>query len=109
MPAGAEAAARAFYEGVLGIPEVPKPTHLASRGGCWFESDDVKIHLGVDEEFVPAQKAHTALLVDDVRSFAAAIEAAGHRVVTGAPLTGYERVYVDDSFGNRIELLQPLV
>src|SRR5690554_4624320 len=62
MPAGREPEAMAFYEGVLGIPNVPKPEHLAVRGGCWFESGALKVHLGVEADFVPARKAHPALL-----------------------------------------------
>ena len=63
MPAGGEPAARSFYNGVLGLPEVVKPPLLAKRGGCWFESAAVKIHLGVEGDFRPAHKAHPALLV----------------------------------------------
>ena len=108
MPAGCEADAVAFYDGLLGIPEVVKPPNLAARGGCWFERGDLKVHLGVDRDFRPATKAHPALLVDNVRELARAIGAAGFQVVDDEPLAGYERVYVDDPFGNRIELMEPL-
>ncbi len=108
MPPGREADAVGFYEGLLGIPHVPKPPHLAARGGCWFERDDLKVHLGVEQDFRPAAKAHPAFLVDDVRALAHAISAAGHRVVDDEPLDGYDRVYVDDPFGNRVELMEPL-
>ena len=107
MPAGGEAEAVAFYEGLLGVPHVPKPPHLAARGGCWFEQGDLKVHLGVDAQFRAATKAHPAFLVDDVRSVASSLLEAGHRVVDDEPLEGYDRVYVDDPFGNRIELLEP--
>ena len=107
MPAGLEAEAVSFYEGVLGIPHVPKPDHLAIRGGCWFEDGDVKVHLGVDARFVPATKAHPAFIVDDVRSLAAAVIDAGFAVNDDEPLEGFDRVYVTDPFGNRIELMQP--
>ena len=107
MPAGGEAEAVAFYEGLLGVPHVPKPPHLAARGGCWFEQGDLKVHLGVDAQFRAATKAHPAFLVDDVRSLASSLLEAGHRVVDDEPLEGYDRVYVDDPFGNRIELLEP--
>ena len=66
MPPGGEQAARDFYSGVLGLPEVPKPPVLAARGGCWFERDGVRLHLGVEEDFRPARKAHPALLVQVV-------------------------------------------
>jgi catechol 2,3-dioxygenase-like lactoylglutathione lyase family enzyme len=107
MPAGGEDEATAFYEGLLGIPRVPKPAHLAARGGCWFESDQVKVHLGVDAAFRPATKAHPAFLVDDVQALAARVAATGYHVVDDEPLEGFDRVYVHDPFGNRIELMQP--
>jgi catechol 2,3-dioxygenase-like lactoylglutathione lyase family enzyme len=107
MPTGLEADAVAFYEGVLGIPQVPKPDHLAGRGGCWFERGDLKVHLGVDTDFRPATKAHPAFVVDDVRSIARAVAAAGLAVHDDEPLAGFDRVYVTDPFGNRIELMQP--
>ncbi len=107
MPAGGEAKAAAFYEGLLGIPHVVKPPHLARRGGSWFERGDLKVHLGVEQDFRAATKAHPAFIVDDLRALAAAIGAAGYTVVDDEPLDGYDRVYVYDPFGNRIELMQP--
>ena len=107
MPAGGEAAARAFYQGSLGIPEVPKPAHLAKRGGCWFERGDLKIHLGVEAEFRAARKAHPALLVEDLPALATSLKRLGYEVRDDEPLEGYNRIYVDDPFGNRIELLEP--
>lgn len=108
MPKGREDDAVAFYEGVLGIPRVPKPAHLAARGGCWFESGELKVHLGVEADFRPATKAHPALVVSDVQALALEIAAAGYDVVDDEPLDGYDRVYVSDPFGNRLELMQPL-
>ena len=108
MPAGGEHAAIAFYEGLLGIPNVAKPPHLAARGGCWFERGDLKVHLGVEDDFRPATKAHPAFLVQDVRTLAEAIAGAGFRVIDDEPLAGYDRIYAYDPFGNRVELLQPL-
>ena len=107
MPAGREDEARAFYAGILGIAEQPKTPHLAKRGGCWFERGALKIHLGVEKDFAPARKAHPALIVEDLSSLVAALKRAGHRVVDDEPLEGYDRVYVDDPFGNRIELMEP--
>ncbi|MEX6504871.1 VOC family protein [Jiella sp. M17.18] len=107
MPAGEEARARAFYRDLLGIPEVEKPPHLAVRGGCWFEAGPVKLHLGVEADFRPARKAHPALIVDDLAALVARLQEAGCRVAEDQPLQGYERRYVDDPFGNRIELMQP--
>lgn len=108
MPAGGEADARSFYAGLLGITEVPKPPHLAGRGGCWFENDAVKIHLGVEAEFWPAKKAHPALLVSDLPALVAVLAAAGVELVTDEPLEGYARVYAHDPFGNRLELMEPV-
>jgi len=107
MPAGREPEAIAFYDGLLGIPEQPKPPHLAVRGGCWFEIDVVKVHLGVDPDFRPARKAHAALIVDDLEALIATLTAAGFAPRDDEPLEGYHRVYVDDPFGNRLELMQP--
>ena len=107
MPAGGEDDARAFYDGVLGIPEKPKPPHLAARGGCWFAADGVELGLGVEDGFRPARKAHPALLVDDLAALVRRLGEAGVDVVEDEPLPGYERVYVADPFGNRLELLEP--
>ena len=108
MPAGREDEAVAFYEGLLGIPRRPKPPHLAARGGCWFEDGELKVHLGVDPDFRPARKAHPALEVEDLTALIRSLVDAGCRVVDDEPLPGYDRAYVDDPFGNRIELLEPL-
>jgi catechol 2,3-dioxygenase-like lactoylglutathione lyase family enzyme len=107
MPAGREDEARAFYDQLLGIPEVPKPPALAKRGGAWFEDGIVKIHLGVEAEFRAARKAHPGLLVRELRALVRRLRDAGVRVVEDEPLEGYDRVYVDDPFGNRLELLEP--
>ncbi|CAN5711517.1 VOC family protein [soil metagenome] len=108
MPRGREDEAASFYDGLLGITRVPKPPHLEVRGGCWFEDGAVKIHLGVEDDFRPARKAHPALLVDDLRALVDRLAAAGIRVRDDDPLEGYDRVYVDDPFGNRLELMEPL-
>lgn len=106
MPHGREEEARAFYAGTLGMTEVPKPENLARRGGAWFSSGAAEVHLGVEDDFRPAKKAHPALLVDDLETFAERCSAAGYTLTTDEPLAGFERVYVYDPFGNRIELLQ---
>ncbi len=108
MPPDKEADARAFYEGVLGIPEVPKPPNLAKRGGCWFVRGALKVHLGVEADFRPARKAHPALLVEDLSALKGLIETAGYTFNTDEPLEGYDRIYVEDPFGNRIELMELL-
>lgn len=107
MPEDGEDRAIAFYQDLLGIPEVPKPAHLQPRGGCWFESGSVRIHLGVERDFLPARKAHPALLVEDLAGTRKSLVRAGAEVVDDEPLPGHERFYVFDPFGNRLELLQP--
>ena len=108
MPRGEEAAARGFYGALLGLPEQPKPPELAKRGGCWFESDAVKVHLGVEEPFRPARKAHIAFKVADVASLAARARDRGFEVVDDEDLPGHERIYIYDPFGNRLEFLRPI-
>ena len=107
MPAGREAEARAFYTGLLGIPEISKPPALAARGGAWFESGRLKIHLGVDRDFRPARKAHAGLLVRGLGELIEQLRGAGYPIVEDEPLAGYHRVYVNDPFGNRLELMEP--
>ncbi|MEO9224258.1 MAG: VOC family protein [Acidimicrobiales bacterium] len=105
IPAGGEPAARTFYADVLGLTEIPKPEPLAARGGCWFQGDNVQIHIGADPDFRAARKAHPALLVDDLPALARALEAAGHLVREGNTINGRVQQFVDDPFGNRIELV----
>ena len=106
MPPGREAEARAFYAGLLGLAEERKPANLATRGGCWFAAGAVKVHLGVEQGFVPARKAHPAFQVDDLAAFVERLERSGHACTEDEPLAGYRRRYVDDPFGNRIELME---
>jgi catechol 2,3-dioxygenase-like lactoylglutathione lyase family enzyme len=106
MPAGREADARAFYSGLLGIPEVPKPPALAERGGVWFEGESVRVHLGIDETSRPATKAHPAFVTANLARIEEYLQSAGVPI-TGDHLAGYERIYVSDPFGNRIELMEP--
>jgi|GEM_PF-402137 catechol 2,3-dioxygenase-like lactoylglutathione lyase family enzyme len=106
MPPGGENRAREFYSVALGIPELPKPPNLAKRGGCWFERGDLKIHLGVEADFRPALKAHPAFLVADLHALIEKVKSLGHAIREDEPLEGYRRVYVDDPFGNRVELME---
>jgi len=107
MPKGQEDRAIAFYSGLLGIQQVPKPAPLAARGGCWFENDAIKLHLGVDPHFQPARKAHPALLVSDLEGLLENLRAAGVSTQEDDLLEGYSRAFVADPFGNRIELMEP--
>jgi catechol 2,3-dioxygenase-like lactoylglutathione lyase family enzyme len=108
MPPGQEDEARAFYSGLLGIPEVPKPSALAARGGAWFERGEVRIHLGVEADFRAARKAHPAFVVRDLAALAARLRAAGVEVTEDGLFPGHDRIYVADPFGNRLELLEPI-
>lgn len=108
MPAGCEDDARHFYTDILGLIEMQKPADLAARGGCWFAGGTAHIHLGVEEPFSPARKAHPALLVDDLGNMVASLEGCGVTVTPGKPLAGYERCDIHDPFGNRIEIMQRL-
>jgi catechol 2,3-dioxygenase-like lactoylglutathione lyase family enzyme len=106
MPEGRESDARKFYQGILGIPEAMKPSNLTARGGCWFEDNELKVHLGVEKNFAPARKAHPAFIVDDLAGLEASLKEAGYRIAYDEPLEGYDRFFVDDPFGNRIELMR---
>ncbi len=107
MPVGAEDQARAFYSGVLGLAEVPKPAHLFARGGgVWFACGAGQIHLGGDPAFVPAKKAHPALLVAGFADYVAALAAGGLAVTPDEMVAGLQRAVVLDPFGNKVELIE---
>jgi ketosteroid isomerase-like protein/catechol 2,3-dioxygenase-like lactoylglutathione lyase family enzyme len=106
MPAGGEETARGFYHDLLGLTEVPKPEVLKGRGGCWFERAEAKVHLGVEAEFRPARKAHPALVVGDLTALTARLEGAGLGVVPAEEEQARARCFVDDPFGNRLELIE---
>jgi catechol 2,3-dioxygenase-like lactoylglutathione lyase family enzyme len=110
-PAGSEPRMREFFVGVLGLAEVEKPADLAARGGAWFRGPGFDLHVGIEKEFVPAKKAHPALLVDDLDALAARFAEVGYpvkrdNVLVVAGLGEYERFYVDDPVGNRLEFLR---
>jgi catechol 2,3-dioxygenase-like lactoylglutathione lyase family enzyme len=109
-PPGCEQQARVFYGGLLGLPELEKPAALASRGGCWFACGAQQLHVGVSEPFAPATKAHPALRLRDTNALAALVtrlDAAGFPTRRDVDLPGIARAFVDDPFGNRIELVAP--
>jgi catechol 2,3-dioxygenase-like lactoylglutathione lyase family enzyme len=105
-PAGCEEAARAFYGGLLGLVELPKPAELRARGGCWFRIGAQELHVGVEEPFTPARKAHPGLVTGDLASVVTRLRAAGVDVSEDAAIPGVARVHVADPFGNRLELRQ---
>jgi catechol 2,3-dioxygenase-like lactoylglutathione lyase family enzyme len=106
MPPAGEETARRFYRDVLGLQEAPKPRHLRARGGCWFRGTAVELHLGVEEPFRPARKAHTAFIVADLDQARSRLEAAGHPIMEDTQLDGHRRFYTADPFGNRLEFIE---
>lgn len=109
VPPGSEDRCHAFWRDVLGMTEVTKPPALAARGGCWFRSGALEVHLGVEDPFTPARKAHPGLLVAGLAQLAAALEEAGHPVTWDDDFPGHARCYAADPFGNRLEFLEPRV
>jgi catechol 2,3-dioxygenase-like lactoylglutathione lyase family enzyme len=103
-PRGCEAEARAFYGGLLGLEELPKPQPLRTRGGCWFRAGASELHVGVEEPFTPARKAHPGFVVDDLVELTGRLRAEGIEVTPDDSIPGRERAYVADPFGNRLEL-----
>jgi catechol 2,3-dioxygenase-like lactoylglutathione lyase family enzyme len=106
MPPGGEAEADAFYSGLLGLSVVPKPEVLAARGGRWFSRGAVQVHLGVEEDFRPARKAHPALRVTGFDALVVELGAGGWTWRLDEELAGVRRLFVDDPFGNRIEIVE---
>ena len=106
MPKGGEPQARAFYGGVLAMREDPKPPELAARGGAWFSDGTTHVHLGIDPDFKPAQKAHPALLVRGLDAYVARAREHGIAIVDDDPLPGFRRIFLNDPFGNRLELME---
>ncbi|MFE4860702.1 VOC family protein [Streptomyces sp. NPDC056670] len=106
-PPGSEPRLRAFYADVLGMTEIPKPPPLAARGGCWFRYGDVQLHLGIEEDFRPARKAHPGLRVTAIEAYARRLGEHGARVVWDENLPGHRRFYSEDPVGNRLEFLEP--
>lgn len=106
MPAGGEDRARSFYGDALGMEEIPKPQALAGRGGCWFASGAAQVHLGIEEDFRPAKKAHPALVVKGLAEILAKCKAAGLPARPDVEIDGRKRVHIWDPFGNRLELIE---
>lgn len=105
-PIGSEEKARSFYQDILSLQEVEKPEALKKNGGVWFSNGEVHIHIGIEEPFIPAKKAHPAFEVTDVEEFASHLQAMGVEIQKDDRLPGAKRFYVYDPFGNRLEFLQ---
>lgn len=107
MPTGGEAAARRFYGEVLGLREVARPAELSTRGGCWFVgAGGTALHLGVDQRFIAAHKAHPGLIVVDLDAARRALTSARARIIEDDSGLDVRRCYTEDPFGNRIELIE---
>ena len=105
MPPGGEAHARHFFIDLLGMQEIPKPAELAKRGGCWFASGDVQVHLGVEADFRPALKAHPAFRCSEYTALLDQIRNHGVEIAETNDIPGVTRCHIFDPFGNRIELI----
>lgn len=104
-PRAGEDAVRSFYGGLLGLAEVPKPAAMAGRGGVWFRGDGYELHVGVEEPFAPATRAHPAFVVDDLDGLAERLAAAGADVSWDVDFADHRRFHTFDPHGNRVELM----
>jgi catechol 2,3-dioxygenase-like lactoylglutathione lyase family enzyme len=108
IPPQREEEARHFYGELLGLSELQKPETLRDRGGLWFDAGNVQLHLGVDRDFRPAAKVHVAIAVEEIETVRERLADAGFSPIPDTSLPGFDRSYVDDPFGNRVEILEPL-
>ena len=108
IPRGGEPKAREFYGELLGLAEIPAPSNVAARGAVWFQCGSMQIHLGVEDDFRPARKAHPAFLIRDLAQVREALANAGYEIkLDPEPNPSYERAFTSDPFGNRVELMHP--
>lgn len=105
-PKGCEEKARYFYGSVLQLKEIPKPENLKRRGGCWFLCGNQEIHIGVEEEFKPAKKAHPGFIVKNLQNLKKVLLENGFEINVEPPIEGRNRLHVNDPFGNRLEFLE---
>ncbi|PUB14631.1 VOC family protein [Paenisporosarcina sp. OV554] len=105
-PIGSEDEARSFFQGVLSLDEVEKPHELKKNGGVWFSNGHIHIHVGIEEPFLPAKKAHPAFEVSDIDALSSHIIEKGVSIQEDHRLPGAKRFYVNDPFGNRLEFLE---
>jgi catechol 2,3-dioxygenase-like lactoylglutathione lyase family enzyme len=106
IPQGADDEARAFYGGVLGLPETPKPAPLNASGGMWFVTGATQLHIGGQADFKPARKAHPAFLIEDFEAYCALLRERKVVVAEEPRVYGRRRAGIEDPFGNRIELIE---
>lgn len=106
IPSGKEDVARKFYCDVLGMVEIEKPEDLKKRGGLWLQCGKHQVHLGIDQDFKPAQKAHPAIHVKNLGQLKQRILSKDIALSDDELLPGAKRFYVNDPFGNRIEFLE---
>ncbi|HDR4695484.1 VOC family protein [Bacillus cereus] len=105
-PKGSESVARKFFIDILGMVEIKKPSNLAKRGGVWFQCGFHQLHIGIQEPFFPAEKAHPAFNVENLEPLKQQLSKNGIQIKEDEPLEGAIRFYINDPFGNRIEFLQ---
>ena len=105
-PAGSEEAARRFYGELLGMEEIPKPENLMARGGCWFLCGPQEVHIGIQNDFTPAIKAHPGFTVQALEQLTSRLQEAGYIISNEPPIDGRARFFTHDPFGNRIEFLE---
>ena len=105
-PPNSENQARQFYGNLLGMEEIPKPENLQARGGCWFNCGSHEVHIGIQNDFIPAKKAHPGFTVNALEELKARLESAGYSISEEPPINGRSRFFTHDPFGNRIEFLE---
>ncbi|MEK5067816.1 VOC family protein [Sporosarcina sp. FSL K6-1508] len=104
-PSGSEDAARTFYGDLLGMEEISKPENLKRRGGCWFQCGLHEVHIGIQQDFMPAKKAHPGFTVNALEQLKIQLEEADYMISEEPPIEGRSRFFTHDPFGNRIEFL----
>lgn len=105
-PPDCETAAREFYGSLIGLPEIPKPAELRSRGGVWFQVGAEQLHIGVEPDFQPARKAHPDFAAEHLNDLATRLKSSGYEIIWDEALPETRRFYVSDPWGNRVEFLE---
>ncbi|KOO50989.1 VOC family protein [Viridibacillus arvi] len=105
-PKGSEDEAKRFFGDILGFREIEKPELLRKRGGVWFEFANYQIHIGIEEPFTPAKKAHPAFEIENIEDLKSHLSKNDIKFIIDEDLPGANRIYINDPFGNRIEILE---